>query len=133
MGLVDAQTLILNFSLILGGVLLLIVGFFTFMATWSVTFAVIGMIRQKRSFVRWRRSALRADGKPYPSFIEGQCQQCKRGDRKVYFLEDGHELCPSCYETYWRLAENFVDPEPPTVRSALSPVRSPRKRPSGIQ
>ena len=133
MGLVDPQTLILNFSLILGGVLLLIVGFFVFMTTWSVTLAVIGMIRQKRSFVRWRRSTLRADGKPYPSFIEGQCQHCKRGDRKVYFLEDGHELCPSCYETYWRLSENFVDAVPPTVSSAPSPVRSLRKRLSGLR
>lgn len=133
MGLVDPQTLILNLSLILGGVLLLIVGFFAFMTTWSVTFAVIGMIRQKRSFVRWKRSTLRADGKPYPSFIEGQCQQCKRGDRKVYTLEDGHELCPSCYETYWRLAENFVDAEPTRAPSAPSPIHSLRIRPSEIQ
>ena len=51
----------------------------------------------------WKIASRRADGQRYPASIEGTCDQCRRGNRTIYYpQEDNIGLCPACYEVFWR-------------------------------
>jgi hypothetical protein len=99
---VDQVTLAQNMALIIGGLFVLIAGFIGVISLWTGVGVVLGIMRQRRALATWRKASRRADGEMYPPFMESVCQQCHRGHRMVYFVETGEELCPECYERFWR-------------------------------
>ncbi len=40
----------------------------------------------------------RPDGRAYPPFGRGLCDNCNQAFEKVYFLPSGTRLCPDCYQ-----------------------------------
>lgn len=67
---------------------------------------------QDRSMAEYYKRTRRADGKMYPPFAVGICEQCKGIRKKVYHLHTGERLCPECYEPFWRSAEKWTEPPP---------------------
>lgn len=80
---------------------------------WVCLRIVIDRMRLRRAQSQYRRQVFRADGKRYPPAHVGQCQHCGQYWKRLYFVQDGPQLCPPCYEIYWRLAEKTraADPE----------------------
>jgi len=107
---VDQQTLALNMAIILGGVILLGVAVILVIAIWTGINVAIWMIQRRRAEREFRIKHRRADGKPFPTFIEGVCSRCARGHRRVYFTASGEELCAPCYERFWRTEETHNEP-----------------------
>ncbi|MFQ5495473.1 MAG: hypothetical protein ACE5EX_08835 [Phycisphaerae bacterium] len=119
---VDPATFVRNLALILGGLVLLAALFVLTIAVWTGTNAVRWFRGQRRVEAAVRKATRRADGKLYPPYIEGVCDECHRGDRKVYFPPTTKKgLCSLCYEPFWRRTEGWTDPvepeacEPPAV------------------
>lgn len=102
---VDPATFRLNIHLIIGALIVLFVLFVLLVSLWTGLSAWWWHIQRRRAYAKWIMISRRADGAPYPPFIEGVCALCGRGDRKIYFSDTGEELCPNCYEAAWRLDE----------------------------
>ena len=103
---VDLQTFALNLALIIGTLVLLLGAFILFIVTWTGVSALIWVIQRWRAQREFIRKTRRADGQPYPPFIEGVCGQCHRGSTTIYFPPSGDELCPACYDRFWRREES---------------------------
>ncbi len=99
---VDPRTLGLNLALIIGAVVLLALGFALTIAIWTGARVLIAIIQQRRAKEQYLRETFRSDGRPYPPYTEGVCQECGRGDSKIYHPDSGERLCPVCYERFWR-------------------------------
>ncbi len=107
--MIDPDTILFNMMLILGGLVLLVGLCIAVAATWTATKIVIWLIQRRLAERAWREVSLRADGKPYPAFIEGACGECGRGGRKIYHpVDSAKALCPLCYERFWRRAEGYA-------------------------
>lgn len=75
---------------------------------WTGIRVVTGTVRRVRAEKAWEKASHRADGKPYPSSIEGVCDLCRRGNRHIYYpAESSKGFCPGCYEVFWRQAEGY--------------------------
>lgn len=124
----DLQMFAFNIFLILGALVLLIILFFVAMAAWTATRMLIHLYRGRRAMREYRARHFRADGEPYPPFMEGTCSACHRGDAKIYFEPGGEELCPPCYEASWRRAKgwpvNGIGAERQVVPSRVSDLES---------
>ncbi len=115
----DPNTFALNMFLILGALILLGAAFIVLIATWTGVKVCICIIQRRRAERTWLRVSRRADGKPYPPFVEGICGECRRGGRKIFFPPDSDKtLCPACYEEFWRRAEG----QPPSPEVSHPPV-----------
>ena len=110
---VDPATLGKNLFLLIGAAILLGGVALVALAGWIGLRAWIWHLRQQRSRKRYRRRTFRADGRIYPSFSEGVCQECGQGSRRVYSPVSGERLCPPCYERFWRHAEGWPGPAGP--------------------
>ncbi len=106
---VDLGTFRFNIYLIIGALILLLVLFVLLFSLWTGLSMWWWHIQRRRAYEKWIETSRRADGAPYPPFIEGVCAQCGRGDRKIYFSDTGEELCPTCYEAAWRLDELLAE------------------------
>jgi len=98
--MVDPATLGRNTYVLIGGLILLGVGFFLLVAAWTMLKVWLWRARQRRSLRAWLEATRRADGGMYPPHAEGVCQECRRGDRRIHHLPGGEQLCPACYERY---------------------------------
>ena len=114
---VDPATFAQNLHLIIGALILLFVLFVLLFSLWTGLSAWWWHIQRRRAYEAWIKTSRRADGTPYPPFIEGVCAQCGRGDRKIYFTDTGEELCPVCYEAAWRLDELVARQQMEEVRA----------------
>ncbi len=94
-----------NIALILGTIVLIGICGIAAFAAWTGLRVVYGQAQQRRSWAAYLAERCRADGAPYPPFIEGTCGSCGRGDTKIYQPPTGQHLCPSCYEVFWRNVE----------------------------
>lgn len=107
---VDPVTLATNMAIILGGLILLIFGGFAVYALWTSLNIVYWMLQRRRADRAYKAVAFRPDGKPYPPHIEGVCTACGRGNKRIYFAGSEHELCPDCYDAFWREEERLTSP-----------------------
>ena len=98
--MVDPATLGRNTYVLIGGLILLGVGFFLLVAAWTMLKVWLWRARQRRSLRAWLEATRRADGGMYPPHAEGVCQECRRGDRRIHHLPGGEQLGPACYERY---------------------------------
>ncbi len=107
---VDEKTLALNVALLIGGAILL--GAFALFAFSTITAAkCVWWIRNRRKAEReFRAKHLRADGQRFPPFMEGVCGECHEGNGKIFFTDTGEELCPRCYERFWRRQRTGASP-----------------------
>jgi hypothetical protein len=112
---VDPATFGLNLHLIVGALLLLIVGSVLFFLGWTLLRAWRAEKKQRESWEAHQRELLAPDGKPYPSFIEGVCGKCGRGDHRIYHPESGEQLCPACYDAFCRRRVASKRPLPPVT------------------
>lgn len=78
------------------------VGLILLIVAWTGLKIVLQVYRQHRGKREYVKRFYRADGRKYPPYIEGICEGCGRGHRTVYHPQDGPNLCPDCYEPYWR-------------------------------
>jgi len=99
---VDPQTLANNLAIIIGGVTLLLLGSVAIYSLWTGASIAIWLVQRRRAEKAFKTVSLRPDGKPYPPSMDGVCSRCKRGNRRIYFAGSGHELCPACYDSFWR-------------------------------
>ncbi len=107
----DPVTFATNMLLILAGVFALGFLFVFVVSTWTGIRVVVFLRRQRRAESLWKKVSRRADGKRYPTQVEGVCGECGRGGRFIYCPEDSEKsLCPGCYEEFWRRVEGYVDP-----------------------
>lgn len=97
---VDPTTLGENLHLLIGLLLLLGVGGVVAVAISTGLKVWLGRRREERSWQEHRQQRLAPDGQPYPPFIEGVCQECGKGDRRIYHSDAGVEHCPSCYDNF---------------------------------
>jgi hypothetical protein len=65
---------------------------------------------------RYDKRIFRADGRRYPAAIEDICDQCGRGNKKIYLTPEGPKLCTPCYEAHWRKLAGWIDPPPDLKR-----------------
>jgi len=97
-----------NIFLILGAVLLLSAASVVVVALWTGAKIAIWHLRRRRAEREYQERTRREDGGRYPPFIEGVCERCGRGDRKVYHPEGQVGMCRVCYDVFWR-AEEMLD------------------------
>jgi len=101
--MVDPETYVRNIGLLIGLLLFLGAAFIFLVSAWTTISSLIWISQRRRAEREHRAKEFRSDGKPYPPVAEGVCTQCGRGSRKVYFPpRSGKELCPICYDAYWR-------------------------------
>ncbi len=106
---VDPRTLGVNLWLIISGLLSLIILALVGLAVWTGIRVCIALIRRQRGWRMYLKESRRADGEPYPPFIDGVCQECGRGDRRIYYPDSGERLCLDCYERFWRRVTGWSD------------------------
>jgi hypothetical protein len=97
---VDPRTLGENLFLIIGVVFLLGLAAAIGLAAWIGVKVWRQAVRERRSWAQHQVDRLGPDGKPYPPYLEGVCEVCKRGDHRVYHLKTGEMLCQRCYEAF---------------------------------
>jgi len=103
---VDPVTFGQNLILLIGALVLLGGALVLLVATWRGVKVLLALRAGRRARKAYLRAARRADGVCYPPAIEGTCTHCRRADRRIYFPSDSlEELCPRCYERYWREVE----------------------------
>lgn len=95
---VDPRTLGENLYLLIGLLLLLVVVGFVGGSISIVLKAWLDHRREEQSWQEHQQERLAPNGQPYPPFIEGVCQECGKGDRKIYHAETDVEFCPGCYD-----------------------------------
>jgi len=107
----DATNFVRNIGLLIGLLLLLGASFVLFVSAWTTISSLIWIRQRRRAEQEHRAKELRPDGKPFPPVAEGVCSQCGRGSRKIYFppASGRKELCPTCYDTYWRDTETWQE------------------------
>lgn len=120
LALVDKATLLVNMLLLITGVVAAGMGAFLLYALCTGVKVGLTLKRQRQAWQELLATSRRADGQPYPACFEGVCQACGRGDRRIYVPPSGEELCPPCYEAFWRAETGFVD-------DAASPAARPAR------
>jgi hypothetical protein len=86
--------------ILVGALALGSVGLVVGIALWTGIKILRDTKEKRRAQEEYRKSFYTADGRPYPPFIEGQCERCGRGNRKIYHPETGQKLCPECFESF---------------------------------
>lgn len=93
--------MIYQFPVIMGVLItllsLLALAFIAFIALWTVARLVLHWIDYQKAQRQWRRERFQPDGTPYPPSGRGICHQCQQACEKVYFMESGRRLCPTCF------------------------------------
>ncbi|MBP7933017.1 MAG: hypothetical protein KA354_00095 [Phycisphaerae bacterium] len=89
----------IGLAIVLGFLACVVLGLWVGLRAW------FWLAAQKRAQARFHRTSRRADGKVYPPWIGGICDECKRVRRKIYYPPNGPRLCPECYERFWRQEE----------------------------
>lgn len=95
---VDAKTFSLSMYLIIGLIALLVMGGVFVFVLRTIIKVWQSEKREHESWELYGRDKLGPDGVPYPPCSEGICEQCGRGDRRIYHAEKGPALCPTCYD-----------------------------------
>jgi len=95
----------LNIYFLIGLLIVLAFAGVMFIALWTGLKMWLWRTRQRRSWQAYQRQSRRADGRPYPPASPGVCDQCGRTSKTIYLAPSAHGLCPPCYESYWRQAE----------------------------
>jgi|GEM_PF-2662300 len=108
---VDLPTFGRNLYLIIGALILLTLVFFFLLALVIGVKILWFLAARRRAQIEHFRQTRRADGKLYPPYIEGVCEDCKRGGRKIYFPQGGVAMCPPCYEQWWREHDTQTEPD----------------------
>jgi hypothetical protein len=128
--MVDLQTLGVNFMLILGALLALGFGFLALFTVYTLVRAAFWHVRQRRSWNAYVKSLRRADGARFPPCGEGFCDDCGDYSRTIFYVAGGPDLCPGCYDRFWREREAnstvfpFLPPSStPTENAASKPHR----------
>ena len=112
LSVVDINTFGLNLYLIIGALVFCGLAFMFFIAAWTTVNSIIWLIQRRCAERAYRKVTFRADGEKYPGFLEGVCGECHRGGRKIYFpFGTDKELCPTCYDRYWRREAAGLTPE----------------------
>jgi len=99
---VDPETLAMNIALLIGAAVVLMALFIFTLASITALKCALWIRRRRKAEREFLMKHRRADGERYPPFMEGVCGRCGHGDNKVYFTPTGEELCPPCYERFWR-------------------------------
>ncbi len=107
---VDTATFGLNLYLIIGALVLLALVVFLLLVFVMGLKTLWFLAARRRAQLEHFRQTRRADGQLYPPYLEGVCDVCKRGGRKIYFPQAGVSMCPLCYERWWR--EHDTRPAP---------------------
>ena len=100
--MVDPETFALNLMLIIGAFVLLGAAGILSVATWTGASVLLWVLQRRRAHRAFIKETRREDGKPYPPFAQGVCEQCHRGSARIYLPPSGEQLCPVCYERSWR-------------------------------
>ena len=109
---VDPHTFTLNLLLIIGASIWLGAAFVFVIAGWTALNSMIWFIRRCCAERAYHKRTFRADGERYPGFLEGVCDECHRGGRKIYYPPGSDkQLCPPCYERYWRREAAGLTPD----------------------
>ncbi len=116
---VGPKTLGVNLWLLIALLFLLVVALVLGVVLWTGIRVGLTMLAQRRAQAEYRKSTRRADGQPYPPYIEGMCSQCGRGHVRIYHPQSGERLCPDCYERFWPSATGW--------RSQTSESPDPKK------
>ncbi len=95
---VDPQTLGLNLSLIIGGLICLVGGALLIIALLTGGTFLVWSSRRARAEAALRRQREGPDGAPLPPASRGICTACSAATEVVYHLEDGRRLCRRCLE-----------------------------------
>jgi len=114
---VDPRTLGENLHLLVGLLVVLVLGSLLGLGIWVGLRLWIGERRARRSWQEFQEQRHAPDDRPYPCYIDGICQECRRGDPRIYQADSGEELCPVCYDDFCRRAKQ---PKPPRPEDALS-------------
>lgn len=118
---VDARTLGENLHLLLGVLIVLVSGSLLGIGIWvGLRFWIAGR-RERRSWQEFQEQRLAPDGLPYPGFSDGICQQCGRGDQRIFCADVGGELCPECYDDFCRRAKQLEPRQPEESPSRGAP------------
>ena len=109
---VDPRTLGENLHLLVGLLIVLLSGSLLGLGIWVSLRLWIAGRRERRSWQEFQEQRLAPDGRPYPGHTDDVCQQCMRGDSRIFSAHSGEELCPACYDDFCRRAPH-ADPAPP--------------------
>lgn len=106
----DPVTFARNIALIIAAVFLLSALLILGVSAWTGLNMLIFYAGKRRTEREHFRKTRRADGELFPPMIEGICEVCRRGGRKIYFPETGKAMCPLCYDRAWSNREK--EPQP---------------------
>ena len=102
---VDMDTFLQNLVLIIGALVALGTGFVLLLSTWIGLKVAFWYLQRRHTQRIYLQQTRRVDGERYPGFLEGQCRKCGQGHRRIYYPSGTDlQLCPPCYEQYWREA-----------------------------
>lgn len=108
MGL-DPQTVAQNFMLLIAILFIAGAAFVIGVVVWTSVKIAYFTYRQRRSWRRYVKETHRADGMAYPPQGEGFCERCGEYAKKLYFPPGGADLCPICYDAFWRAEERVTE------------------------
>ncbi|MEE9297262.1 MAG: hypothetical protein V3W34_20165 [Phycisphaerae bacterium] len=100
----------MNLWLLISLLFLLVIALVLGLMLWTGIRVGLTVLAQRRAHAEYRKSSRRADGQPYPPYIEGVCSQCSRGNLRIYHPPSGERLCPECYERFWRSVTGWRSP-----------------------
>ncbi len=114
---VDPRTFGESLHFLVGLLIVLVSGSLLGLGIWVGMRLWIARRFERRSWQEYQEQRLAPDGRPYPSFTDGACQECGRGDARIYNADSGEELCPTCYDDLCRRA---IQAKPPQAEDSPS-------------
>ena len=115
---IDPRTLGENLHLLIGLLVVLVSGSLVGMGVWVGLRLWIAARRERRSWQEFQEQRLAPDGRPYPAYTDGICQECRRGDTRICSVDSGQELCPTCYDEFCH-SHSAKQAEPPPPENSL--------------
>lgn len=109
---VDPRTLGESLHFLIGLLIVLASGSLLGLGIWVSIRLWIARRCERRSWQEFQEQRLAPDGRPHPSFTDGVCQECRRGDARIYNTDSGEELCPTCYDDLCRRAKQAAATQP---------------------
>ncbi len=114
---VDPRTFGESLHFLVGLLMVLVSGSLLGLGIWVGMRLWIARRFERRSWQEYQEQRLAPDGRPYPSFTDGACQECGRGDARIYNADFGEELCPTGYDDLCRRA---IQAKPPQAEDSPS-------------
>ena len=116
---VDQQTLGQNMLVLVSALILLVAGLVVLVALWTIARIVFHFLRQRHSWRAFIKAKHRADGEKFPPQGEGFCDGCGNYRTKLYFPPNAGDLCPECYDRFWRAEKAFSETNAVMPRGAV--------------